>query len=118
MDGRDEHTDDVKRGTRPSPEPDQDLRVCVVCSSDLVYPVEWEECASENWRVLLRCPNCEVRRDGIFSQRTVDAFDAALDDGTEVLARAHISVTRSNMAEELERFVAALDADAILPEDF
>jgi hypothetical protein len=35
-----------------------------------------------------------------------------------VLARAHISLMRSNMAEELERFVAALDADAILPEDF
>lgn len=118
MDGRDEPTPDVKRSPWPSAEPDQDLQDCVVCSSDLVYPVEWEECGPENWRVLLRCPNCEVRRDGIFGQRTVDAFDAALDDGTEVLARAHIRLTRSNMAEELERFVTALDADAILPEDF
>ena len=27
-------------------------------------------------------------------------------------------LTQANMAEEIERFVAALDADLILPEDF
>ena len=56
----------------PPAEPHQDLHVCMECSSELVYPVEWEESGTENWSVLLHCPNCELYREGIFSQHTVD----------------------------------------------
>ena len=56
-------------------EPDQDLHVCHDCESELVYPVEWEESGPENWSVLLHCPNCDVYRDGVFTQDTVEAFD-------------------------------------------
>jgi hypothetical protein len=48
----------------------------------------------------------------------VDAFDEALDRGTEALASDYEQLVRANMGEEIERFVAALDADAVLPEDF
>jgi hypothetical protein len=102
----------------PPAEPHQDLHVCIQCSCDLVYPVEWEESGPENWSVLLHCPNCEVHRQGIFSQDTLEAVDEELDRGADALTRDHERLMRANMAEEIERFVGALNADAILPEDF
>jgi hypothetical protein len=102
----------------PPAEQHQDLHVCIECSSDLVYPVQWEESGMENWSVLLHCPNCDVYREGIFSQDTVEVFDEELDRGADALARDYKRLMRANMAEEIECFVGALTANAILPEDF
>jgi hypothetical protein len=102
----------------PPAEPHQDLHVCLECTSELVYPVQWEESGSENWSVLLHCPNCEVYREGIFTQDTVEVFDEELDRGADALARDYKRLMRANMAEEIDRFVGALTAGAILPEDF
>jgi hypothetical protein len=106
------HTED------PPAEPHQQLHVCMECSSDLVYPVEWEESGTENWSVLLHCPNCDIYREGIFSQDTVEVFDEELDRGADALARDYKRLMRANMAEEIDRFAGALYSDAILPEDF
>jgi hypothetical protein len=106
------------RPEHPSAEPHQDLEVCRMCRSDLVYPLRWEESGPENWSVLLHCPNCDTHREGTFGQRTLDAFDEALDRGAAALASDYKRLVRANMVEEIERFVGALDADAILPEDF
>jgi hypothetical protein len=102
----------------PPAEPHQDLHVCAECASGFVYPVQWEESGPENWSVLLHCPNCEIYREGIFTQDTVESFDEALDRGADTLARDYKQLMRTNMAEEIERFVGALNSDAILPEDF
>jgi hypothetical protein len=99
-------------------EPDQDLHVCIECFSELVYPVRWEEAGPENWTVLLHCPNCDIHREGVFAQETVEAFDEQLDRGGDALARDYKRLMRANMAEEIDLFVGALRADAILPEDF
>ena len=95
-----------------------DLHVCIDCASELVYPIEWEEAGPENWRVSLRCPNCEWAATGIFSQDLVDAFDEILDEGTEQLVSDLKQLMHANMSEEIDRFVSALDAEALLPEDF
>jgi hypothetical protein len=102
----------------PPAEPHQDLHVCVDCSSELVYPVQWEESGPVNWSVLLHCPNCDIYREGIFTQETVETFDEELDRGADALARDYKRLMRANMAEDIERFVGALTSDAILPEDF
>jgi hypothetical protein len=99
-------------------EPHQELHVCMDCFSELVYPVHWEESGPENWDVLLHCPNCDVYREGVFAQETVEAFDEELDRGGDALARDYKRLMRANMAEEIDRFVGALDAGAILAEDF
>jgi hypothetical protein len=109
---------DEDAASHPPAEPNQDLHVCIECSSELVYPVSWEEAGPENWSVLLHCPNCEVYREGIFAQETVEAFDEELDRGGDVLARDYGRLIRANMEGELERFKRALAVDAILPEDF
>jgi len=98
--------------------PQKDLHVCVECASELVYPTEWDEAGPENWRVSLRCPNCEWAATGVFSQDLVDAFDERLDEGTEQLVCDLKQLMHANMSEEIERFVSALDAEALLPEDF
>ena len=104
--------------THPAAEPQQDLHVCVECDSELVYPVQWEEAGPENWAVLLHCPNCDVFREGVFTQENVELFDEELDRGADTLARDYKRLMRANMAEEIDRFMGALDAGAILPEDF
>ena len=96
----------------------RDLHVCPECDRDLVYPVEWEEVSPTHWEVLLRCPNCEWTEVDTFDQPTVDRFDEKLDIGTEILIRDLKRLQQANMEDEVSRFVAALDADAILPEDF
>ena len=102
----------------PPAEPHQELHVCLECASELVYPVEWEESGEENWSVLLHCPNCDIYREGVFTQNTVEVFDEELDRGADALARDYKRLMRANMADEIDRFVGALNAGAILPEDF
>ena len=109
---------DSQAPARPAPEPVQDLHVCVDCDSELVYPIAWEEAGAENWSVLLHCPNCDVFREGVFTQDNVELFDEELDRGADALARDYKRLMRANMADEIERFAGALAVDAILPEDF
>ena len=94
------------------------LHVCPSCSSELVYPVDWSPANRRQWSVSLRCPDCEWYGDGVYSQDVVDRFDEVLDIGTEQLLDDLNLLARANMEEHVERFIAALWADQILPEDF
>jgi hypothetical protein len=95
-----------------------ELHVCGSCSSELVYPVDWEEAGSVHWQVTLRCPNCEWVGTGVFEQQVVERFDEQLDRGTEQLVRDLKRMVQANMEEQIDRFVDALRAGLILPEDF
>lgn len=96
----------------------EDLHVCPECVAALVYPLEWHEVARTQWEVELRCPNCEWHHVGTFDQDVVDRFDDELDRGTAAVVRDLKRLTRANMEEEIERFTAALDSDAVWPMDF
>jgi hypothetical protein len=106
----------------PQPEPApvgaQLLHVCTECTSELVYPTDWQEAGPEHWEVELRCPNCEWRGGGVFHQTVVERFDDELDRGIDVLLSDYRALVSSNMEDEVERFAKALDVDAILPADF
>jgi hypothetical protein len=95
-----------------------DLHICGSCDGDLVYPVDWEPVGKSHWRVMLRCPNCEWHGSGVFEQEVVDRFDEQLDRASQMLAEDLRQLMLVNMAEEIERFVAALESDFILPCDF
>jgi hypothetical protein len=96
----------------------EDLCICPECNRDLVYPVEWEISSDTHWEVELRCPNCEWSKVDEFDQPTVDKLDEKLDIGTEILIRDLKRLQQSNRENEIEIFVRALGANAILPEDF
>ncbi|HEU4656795.1 MAG TPA: hypothetical protein VFR97_04700 [Capillimicrobium sp.] len=110
--------DDLRDHDAPLPPAATDLHVCGTCASELVYPVEWQEAGAQHWQVTLRCPNCEWAGTGVFEQAVVEAFDEELDRGTEAVVRDLKRLVRANMEEQVERFVAALEADHIVPDDF
>jgi len=95
-----------------------DLHVCPECTGELVYPVEWEEHMGDRWRLSRRCPSCEWIGTGEFDQAAVDRFDDVLSEGTEALLTSLRSMVRTNMEEDVERIIAAINADQILPIDF
>jgi hypothetical protein len=94
------------------------LHVCFHCSAELVYPLDWSEEGPAHWRILLRCPNCESRREGVFAQATVERLDEELDRASAALLSDLRRMTHANMSEEMEFFIRALDADLIVPSDF
>lgn len=98
--------------------PAQGLHVCPECGSHLVQPLEWGEGASGTWELTLRCPNCQWLVDGIYARDQIDKFEEQLDDGLADMLSDLRRLTQANMAEEIERFIAALRVDCILPEDF
>lgn len=97
---------------------DRDLCICEACGSNLVEPLDWVPAGPKNWRVELRCPNCQHWTNGVFTQDCVDRFDEALDAGTAAVVQDLKRLEHANMADYVERFIGALDAGALAPEDF
>jgi hypothetical protein len=95
-----------------------EAHVCPLCRSPLVHPTEWQRTGVTCWRVTLRCPNCETVRTVTLGREEVERLNRALYEGTERLARQADQLVRRHFEEETAKFVAALDADLILPIDF
>jgi hypothetical protein len=97
--------------------PDQ-LHICFHCAGELVFPLDWSEEGRRHWRIVLRCPECESRREGIFEQTAVERLEDELDRAAAALLGDLRRVTHANMSDEIEFFIRALDADLIVPTDF
>ena len=98
--------------------PADGLHVCPECTSHLVQPVQWGETAGGLWEIMLQCPNCDWLTESVFDQEQVDQFEEQLDEGLAEMLGDLRRLTQANMAEEIDRFAAALQTDLILPEDF
>jgi len=96
----------------------EQLHVCFNCGGELVYPLDWCEEGVRHWRIVLRCPECESRREGVFEQAAVELLDDELDRAAGALLGDLRRMTHANMSEEVDFFVRALDADLITPSDF
>jgi hypothetical protein len=94
------------------------LYVCFHCAGELAYPLDWSEEGPRHWRIVLRCPECEARREGVFEQAVVEELDEQLDNATGALLSDLKQLTQANMEDEVEFFIRALDADLIVPSDF
>jgi hypothetical protein len=94
------------------------LHICFHCAGELVFPLDWSEEGPRHWRIVLRCPECESRREGVFDQASVERLDDELDRGSSALLGDLRRMTHANMSEEIEFFARALEADLILPSDF
>jgi hypothetical protein len=94
------------------------LEICPECNCDLVYPVSWRETEDDCWEIELRCPNCEWAERGIWRHTDVERFDEVLNRGTDRLIDDLETLTKANMEADIDRFVRALDSDAIQPMDF
>jgi hypothetical protein len=94
------------------------LHVCPDCASDLVQPIDWSEAPEECWNLALNCPNCDWYTEGLFTQDQVRELEDRLDEGLADMLRDLQRLTQANMADQIDRFINALNADQILPEDF
>jgi hypothetical protein len=100
------------------PKPSTELHVCPECASELVQPVAWVDAVGDSWQLTLNCPNCRWHHVGVYTDGQVEAFEEKLDDGIETVLGDLQRLAHANMADSVDRFVAALRADMILPEDF
>ena len=56
---------------------------CGECSSTLVQPLEWERVDVDEWRVLLRCPECFGVGIIHMTQEQVGLFHNILDEASQ-----------------------------------
>ena len=94
------------------------LHICQDCGSELVQPVDWRATQDDRWELTLYCPNCDWTCRGVYDHEQIEQLEEQLDDGVEAIMRDLNRLTNANMADEIERFASALEADLILPEDF
>ena len=103
---------------QPEAEPEKALERCRSCRSRLVYPLRWRRVGDR--RVAARPALPGLRR--IWRERRTTAevqrLDRTLAAGREVLLGHLREIERIEREGEIDRFTAALAADAILPEDF
>lgn len=92
--------------------------VCPSCQMPFVFPTEALEVDEWHFAVGLRCPNCDWEGVGVYDDEALEQFDIGLDEGTRTLVAALDALAAANARDEADRFAAALQADAILPEDF
>jgi hypothetical protein len=97
---------------------DRGLHVCPDCGSGLVQPIDWSEAPDDCWNLLLNCPNCDWYTEGLYNADQVRDLEDRLDEGLADMLRDLQRLTQANMADQIDRFVNALNADQILPEDF
>jgi hypothetical protein len=105
---------DLRRGS--SPEPAE--ITCAACGSDLVFPIDWENTSQTMWLVTLRCPECRTEYGETLERWRIERFVAQLHTQKRALAKELARFTVSSFVLDMERFVAALMAGHIQPEDF
>src|SRR3979411_1204509 len=80
------------------------LHVCFHCAGELAYPLDWCEEGPRHWRIVLRCPDCESLREGVFEQGAVESLDDELDRGASALLADLKRITHANMPDEHDLF--------------
>jgi hypothetical protein len=108
----------VDAPARETVAPAEGLHVCAGCGSKLVYPTHWERYGQVSCRVALRCPECDRFNAGLFERNLVDEFERELARGRAELEADLALLANASMAAYADRFVRALNADAIYPIDF
>jgi hypothetical protein len=96
----------------------RELHVCPGCESDLVQPTSWNDTGDGHWDLMLECPNCGGSELGTFTRLQVERLEDHLDEGLTAMIADLQRLTQANMSADIDRFVAAMDAGLILPEDF
>jgi hypothetical protein len=94
------------------------LHVCPACPCELVQPLDWSPASSGRWTLTLECPNCGWLETDTFGPAEVEMLEEQIDHGIAELLADLRRLTTANMTAEIDRFVSALTADQILPEDF
>ena len=74
--------------------------------------------SGSRWEVSLRCPNCEWAPTDTFEEEPSSASTRRSTAAPRRSSPTCAQLTRANMEDDVERFIAALNAEYVLPEDF
>jgi len=103
----------------------ESLRICPDCDCRFCFESAAEPMTPDLWLVVVQCPNCWGAWRRTVSDVELELFEHALDDDTRVIEAeveemviACALADAEQLAVEVARFAAALEADAILPMDF
>src|SRR4051812_8552511 len=103
----------------------ESLRICPKCDCRLCFESAAEPLTRELWLVVVQCPNCWHAWRGTVTDLVLEAFERILDDDTldieialDEIAAANARDEAKQLAAEVQRFAAALEAGAIVPMDF
>ena len=91
--------------------------VCTACAQPFVQ-AEFGIQEGVRWRLFLHCESCGWSGQELLDERALERFERELDAERRQICLDLERLTHSNMHEYRDRFVTALRADAILPEDF
>lgn len=94
------------------------LQLCPVCSTPFVEPESLLGFKDDGVEVLLRCGNCAWREAQVASVEAFEELDRALDMATTQMLADRRALAVAAAEEDFERFISALRAGAVLPEDF
>ena len=106
--------------TRPRPlAPRRDLHICDACRKPFVVPVSILDVHETGTYVVeLSCANCHASSLKTHDEASLEALDHELDRGVLAIQEALDTLVLADELERIDRFVAALRDDLILPEDF
>lgn len=90
---------------------DERLDICVACGEQFVVPERVMGLHDDRLVVGLRCASCGTRKLAIVRAGMFEHLLSRYDEG-------YAALERDLEGLEIDRFAAALAADAILPEDF
>jgi hypothetical protein len=96
---------------------DTELHVCCACSSRLVHLVGGAEGSPGIWELTLRCPECLELRDVRCTEILLARLEEELYRGAVAIHRELERLERLRFEEDMECFLTALWAGAILPMD-
>ena len=89
-----------------------------MCGRDFVNPVDWEPVGSEHWWLLLRCGECETRREVTVTNAVARRYDAELDRRADILIASLERLDRERMIGQVEAMAIALRLSLIDAADF
>ena len=96
-----------------------DVAVCVACERDFIVPVsvvdliDDDRCVVELW-----CTNCGVSALRVHDDHELMELDRRLDAAQALMQEAVAVFELSEELDRIDRFVRALRAGHLLPEDF
>ena len=97
---------------------DDDLRMCGFCGEPFVGPLESGASGESEWRILLRCGNCDCRRVVFVTSEQAAAFECDIERDIVAINRALRVLESERMAAQADAFAAALARDLIDASDF
>ena len=93
--------------------------VCRVCLRPFLVPLSTFPLISRNGYVLeMQCSNCEDSTVALLDEAQMEQLDRELDRQTGAIRHALAEIRLADDLDRVDRFVTALRADLILPEDF